>query len=749
MLNFSRRNELKSFQMPHVRHLVATALVVATLAGCVGSAETVVITDRPDPPPVVEAPPPPQPVVSPLDTVRARRFDQGKMWTFDNPPLQYFADAYGFRPDEEWFEHARLGALRFATYCSASFVSPHGLVVTNHHCARESITAVARDDEDLLENGFHAASLEEERRVDDLFVEQLVAISEITDTVYAQLEGVSNAARRAQIVRQTITSIEEERTGDAQARDSLLRVEVIELYEGGQYSAYTFRRYEDVRLVLAPELAVAYFGGNPDNFTYPRYSLDFSFFRVYGPDEEPITSENYFRWSTEGADEDDLVFVVGNPGSTSRLATVSQLIFERDYSLPQRLATLRSRAAILEGYIDENPGAAEEYGLVNVLFSLDNSIKATAGQLRGLRNPYLIARRRAAQEDFREDLAERDSLQLLYGDVFDEIAALQTAREAPADQLEAFTGFGSPSLSSHIMVRAFYVYLYSVASQRPGMPSQQLENIREEAMAVEEWPASLEEEFIAARLRDLQASLGALDPTVEALLGERTPGEVAEEIVNETALTDSAGTAELLEAGYLESDDPTVPLIEALAPLYLTMSRRMAGVRARQQALNAELARARFAIYGESVPPDASFSLRLADGIVDGYTYNGTRAPWHTTYFGMYDHYYSYVVRDAWELPPDWADKPAGLDLDVPLNLVSTNDITGGNSGSPLLNTDLELVGVIFDSNIEGLPNQYLYRDAQARAVSVDARGILEAVRDVYGADRIVAELLDQELGTP
>ena len=733
--------------MKNVSRWIPLIIITATLAGCVGTAETVEVTERAEPPAdTMEVPrPAPEPAVSSLDTVEAQRFDQGKMWTFDNPPLDYFATAYSFTPDDEWFEHARLGALRFSTYCSASFVSPHGLVATNHHCARESITEVAREGEDLMEEGFYASSLEAEREVDDLYVEQLISIEEVTDTVMAEVAEIEDANQRQRALGRIVSNIQEEMTADVRQRDSLLRVEVVELYAGGQYSAYTFRRYEDVRLVMAPELQVAYFGGDPDNFTYPRFALDFSFFRVYNDAGEPLESPQFFPWSTEGADEGDLVFAVGNPGSTSRLSTVSQLIYQRDFALPQQLAALRTRAAILEDYIDAHPVEAQEHDLENTLFSLSNSIKSMSGQLEGLRDPYLIARRSDAQEDFQEELAERDSLQNLYGDVFERIQALQQTREATSDQQAAFTGFGSPAISSHILIRAFYAYVYSVAAQR-GVAPGQIENLRSEAVGVEPWPPELEEAYITARLRALREHLGERDPTVQEILGGRTPETVAERIVSGTALTDSAATATLLENGYLNSGDPTVRLIQAMAPLYLTMSRQMSDLRTREQAFASDLARARFAIYGERIPPDASFSLRLADGVVKGYQYNGTWAPWHTNYYGMYDHFYSYVERDAWDLPENWEDKPPALDLPVPLNLVSTNDITGGNSGSPLLSRDLELVGIVFDGNIEALPNQYLYRDVRARAISVDARGILEAVRDVYQAERIVLELTEHEL---
>lgn len=727
------------------------SVVLATFAGCAVSGETAVVTERPVTVPrdtLVTGQVPTQPqMADPLgyDTVTAGRFDAGKMWTFDNPPLDYFDEAYGFRPDETWFERARLGALRFSTYCSASFVSPSGLVMTNHHCGRESVTDVTLAGEDLLENGFYAPSLEEERKVTDLYVDQLISIEDATDDVYPAVANITDDNRRSEVLANTIKSLQDRLTAEAKVRDTTYHVQVIELYSGGQYSAYTFKRYHDVRLVMAPELNIGYFGGDPDNFTYPRYVLDMSFFRVYGDDGQPLKTDNYFKWSENGTQAGDIVFVIGNPGSTDRLSTVSQLEFERDFNLPQQIEVMESRTDILRDYIEAHPEEAEEFELKNQVFSLDNSIKATSGQLAGLRDPYLIARRAAAERELQQKIAAVDSLSRQYGNVISDIRLLQQSKESVASQSRAFAGFGSPLLGSHILLRALYGYIYSFLDSR-GAPQSQLDEIRKEAVAVTDWPAEVERRYVAERFRAIQSMFGLADPTVRRVLGGKTPEEAAETLVSNTALIDSAGFVGLLESGYLGSGDPSVSVIEALAPLYFTFSQQVENLQSREESLNARLARARYAILGTSIPPDASFSLRLADGIVAGYEYNGTLAPVHTTFFGMYNRYFAYDKEEPWELPERWVPRPAELDLDTPLNLVTTNDITGGNSGSPLLNRDLEVVGLIFDSNIQALPNDYLYLHEQGRAIAVDSRGIMEALDDVYEADRIVIELKTGEL---
>ena len=722
-------------------------------AGCISTGETAIVTERP----VMVVPdsadgasaPTSAPVASsaramPYDTVQARRFDSGKMWTFDNPPLDYFQEAYNFSPDTTWFNRARLGALRFADFCSASFVSPSGLVMTNHHCGRQSVTDVSQPGENLLDNGFYAEALEEERKVEDLYVDQLIAIENVTDRVYSAAEKARGREDQARARERQVERIQNRMQTAAQARDSSLQVQVIELYNGGQYSAYTFRRYDDVRLVMAPELALGFFGGDADNFTYPRYALDMAFFRVYGDEGEPLQTANYFPWSQEGADEGDVVFVVGSPGSTSRLATISQLAFERDFSLPQQLDILGKRAEILGTYIEANPDSAEAYDLRNRLFSINNSIKNLTGQLEGLQEGYLTARRGAAERQLQERIVATDSLRERYGDVLDEIEELQLAKEAVVDQAGAFTAFGNPDAGSALLTRALYGYVISLMRQRGGGP-EQIEEYREEALKIGDVPTEVEEALVAARLRQMQQYLGERDLTVRRLLDGRTPEAFASDLVARSALVDSSGFAELLGKSYLSSKDASVPVIEAIAPIFFTYSQQLGELEEQEGDLEAALARARFAVEGTSFPPDASFSLRIADGVVKGYRYNGTQAPPHTTLFGLYADYYAYGPDSDWALPESWLEAPETLDRSTALNLVSTNDITGGNSGSPLLNQDLEVVGLIFDSNIEALPNEFLYTDDAARAISVDARGMLEALDEVYDADRLVLELTTGE----
>ncbi|MEX1054589.1 MAG: S46 family peptidase, partial [Rhodothermales bacterium] len=409
------------------------------------------------------------------------------MWTFEHPPIDYIEETYGFRPDSQWFARARLGALRIPG-CTASFASSSGLIVTNHHCARESVSDVTREGETLLEDGFYAPTLEEERKAEDMYAEQLIELRDVTSEVYDVPEGIEN---KAEARRQRADQIQERMDREAKARDSTLTVQVVELYHGGRYSAYTFRRYEDVRLVFAPELEVGSFGGDPDNFTYPRYSLDFSFFRAYGTDGKPLTPDHFFRWSVAGSKEGDAVFVVGNPGSTSRLSTVSQLRFERDYAIPQAVDLLRSRLNTVESYVEAHPDSAQEFDLKNVQHQISNQLKKNEGELAGLRDPDIIARRQAAEDRLKADISTVDSLREEFGSAFAMIEDLQRSKEAVSPQSRGFTFFASDVTDSHVLVRAVYGYFLSIMSQR-GAPPDRVKEIREDAMKLEDWPEELE-----------------------------------------------------------------------------------------------------------------------------------------------------------------------------------------------------------------------------------------------------------------
>lgn len=719
-------------------------LLAAAATGCGGPAGTVA-----EPTPAVgpadtvpEIAPEARPVsiVPPgLDTVTAGRFDNGKMWTFEYPPLEYFAETYDFEPDSTWFARARLGALRIPN-CSASFVSRFGLVMTNHHCARESITQVSLADENLLDDGFYAQSLAEERQVEDFYAEQLVAIEDVSDDVFAALEGVVGEEERAARREETTEEIGNRVAAAYGGEEGGIEVEIIALWDGARYSAYVFKRYDDVRLVMAPHGKVAFFGGDPDNFTYPRYDVDMSFFRVYGEQGEPLQTDYFFPWDVEGVQEGEAVFVIGNPGTTNRLQTVAQLEYRRDVQEKAVINFTDSRARALQAYYDEHPDIGEDLDLRNQIFSLQNSRKLYEGMWEGLHDPVTMAKRRDSERDFREAIEADSALARRYGDLLERMASIQRQKAEWQADVGAFFALGSPDYESTLLLRAWSGFLYLIQRQR-GTPEESLADLKQGMLVLEDQPLELQHMLLTARLRDFNDYLGESSPTVMRIMGGLSPAEAADILLSQSVLSDSASTAEALEAGTLTLSDPGLQLIGSFIQQFANFQVTMQELEEQEEAIAMELGRARFEVYGTRFPPDATFSLRIADGVVRGYDYNGTVAPYYTTYYGMYDRFYSFGAGSDWDLPAAWLQPPQAFDLSTPLNFVLTADIIGGNSGSPVINTDLQTVGLVFDGNIESLPGDYIYDPTQNRAVAVDVRGMLAALDEIYDADRLVLEL--------
>ncbi len=663
---------------------------------------------------------------------RAGRFDQGKMWTFDHPPVDYFAETYGFTPDEEWFRHARLGTLRIPG-CTASFVSPTGLVLTNHHCARGHAVSVALEGEPILDDGFYARSLGEERLVNGMWADQLVDIRDITPEVEAAMAGVADDAGREQMRQEIIQEVQERIEAEAGPGH---HVEIISIYNGALLSAYVFRRYTDLRLVLIPELKIGFFGGDPDNFTYPRYTLDIALFRVYENDK-PLEVSYYFPMSNKGVKEGDPVFVIGNPGSTFRLSTVAELTFRRDVQEPALLDLIETRLAALESLLAEAPSEGQD-ALINQIFSLQNARKLYTGRVKALNDPVVAARRMDAEEQFMTAIEQTPALGEQYGDLIGRMREVQEEKRAYGDAFRAFLALNPvSSLGAAVLRRALLVHEYvGLADASQGIPG----NVHAQLALIEDQPAALQTAFLAARFQTWLDRFGPENALVVDILGERSPEEAAQHVVEHSMLAEAAVAMEALQAGSITEADPAMQVVDAIVEKLTAYRSAMAALAVEEQSLAQQIGRARYAVYGVETPPDATFSLRIADGVVQGYPYNGTVAPPYTTYYGLYDHYYSYGADTPWDIPARWLTPPGNFEMRTPLNFVSTNDTIGGNSGSPVIGPDLRLAGLLFDGNIESLSGDFIYLTARARSISVDARGILEALDDMYGADRLVLE---------
>jgi hypothetical protein len=680
-----------------------------------------------------------------LDTVKAGRFDFGKMWTFEFPPTDWFREAYGVTPDRAWFDHARLGALRLPN-CSASFVSPNGLVMSNHHCAREALAQVNRGGEDLSNNGLYAKTRAEERAVEDTHLDQLIDIVDVTDEVSSKLNGVSDDDR-ADKQQEVFEQIQERLAKEKGGEQAGINVEVISLFNGGHYSAYVFHRYTNIKLVAAPELQIGFYGGDPDNFTYPRYNLDFSFWRVYDDRGQPLnTSQWYFKLDDDGLKDGDPVFVIGNPGSTSRLQTVAELEFRRDVSDKGVLAFLEHRMALEQKYMDEHPVESAQMDLLDTYFGASNSQKAYAGQLRGLSDPIILTKRLRAQQEFQDSLSKPARVKE-YGGLIARLAELQKEKMPQAAGYGAFLALTNPDYESATLARAMLAF-QAMNAARSGNPDAGA-GVRAAFRAIKDKPAELEQAFIAARFQEFADNYGANTPWVQSILKGKTPMDAAKDVLAHTVLADSATAIAAMEGGSLSPSDAAIAVVQAYLPAFAAFQQLLGRLSGEEESIQAKLGRARMDIYGtRMLPPDATFSLRIADGLVKGYPYNGTIAPPFSTFYGFYDRHYSFAsqyakdpAKSPWALPEAWLPPPAGLDLSTPMDFVFDADIIGGNSGSPVVDKELEVVGLVFDGNIESLPGDYIYLPELNRAVAVDGRGIVEALSKVYHMDGLVNEL--------
>jgi hypothetical protein len=660
------------------------------------------------------------------------------MWTFEYAPVEYFRETYNFNPDEAWFERARLGSVRLPN-CSGSFISANGLVMTNHHCAREQISQVSQDGENLLDDGFYAETLQDERKIEDYYIDQLVDIQDVTDRILSAIDSSNMELSDAR--RTAIQTLQAQLNAQLEGQENIL-VQIVSLYNGGRYSAYTFRRYTDIRMVMAPELVIGYFGGDTDNFTYPRYNLDMTFYRVYDGDE-PLRTPYYFPFAKNDLQEGDAVFLIGNPGSTTRQQTVAQLTYRGIYGDYFRARYINRAIAGLEAFSNYDADAAEEMDLRNFIFALKNADKFYGGQVEALRDPFLMGRRIDNENRFRAAIEANDELAETYLPVLDRIIAIQVEKIQWAQF--NYPGLGiSPNsrLSSAVMQRGLLAFLYDYYLQT-GMPQAQIDQLGSRLMSVYDKPMMLDRSLLVSRLQLFIEILGEDHAVIAAMLDGQSIEAVADEIMRESALTTREGTEAMLASGsIIESNDPMIVLVSNFAPNLLEAQQNYQRLSVEEGELLSQLGRAWFAVYGTSVPPDATFSLRISDGVVSRYEYNGTVAPAFTTFYGLYDRYHSHVGEPEWDLPAKWKRPSVTLDLSTPINFVSTNDIIGGNSGSPVVNINLEIVGLAFDSNIEGMgSSDFILDDRSARAVNVDARGMLESLRHVYNADRIVREI--------
>lgn len=674
-----------------------------------------------------------------LSIAAPRLFADEGMWTFDNLPVKLLKEHYGFTPAPEWVEHLQKASVRFNDGGSGSFVSKDGLVLTNHHVALGQLQKMSTAEKDFVKEGFFAHKPSEEIECPDLEINVLMSMENVTARVLGAVdpkapEKEQNEARKGEIAR--ITKESTEKTG--------LRSDVVELYQGGEYWLYRYKKYTDMRLVMAPELQAAFYGGDYDNFTYPRYALDFAFFRVY-ENGKPVHPEHFLTWSKDGAADGELTFVTGHPGHTDRLLTVAQLESARDGGLPLYLEVARKKRA--DYYEYSARGEEQARRAKDRIFGVENAIKAVTGEYEGLLDPALLKSKKADEDALRKAVAaSKDPAGRAARAAWSRIAAAQ--KKSDSRRLQTTYRSYAPT-----KVAALAVSLVRMAAETAKPNDKRWEEYRDSNLESLRFrlfsPAPLYpdmEEFLLERsLRDALDKLGPNDEFVKTALGGRSPAAVAKGLIAGTKLFDPAERRKLADGGekaVAESKDSLIVWVRALDPLY-RKSRKWHEDEV-ESVLVAEgnrIAKARFAVYGKSTYPDATFTLRLSYGKVAGYESGTTMVAPFTTFYGLYDRALGHGEKPPYDLAPRVKAAQGKLDLATKVNFVTTNDIIGGNSGSPVVDAKGELVGLIFDGNIPSLVGRYAYDGTRNRSVAVHSSGILEAMRTIYGMGSLADEV--------
>lgn len=659
------------------------------------------------------------------------------MWTFDNPPLKQLKDKYNFVPTKEWLDHVRLSSVRLNDGGSGSFISPHGLLLTNHHVARGQLQKNSTAEHNYIENGFYAATQDKEMKSPDLEVNVLMSMEDVTKRVQDAIKGAGSPEKEFAARRAAIAQIEKESLDKTR-----LRSDVVTLYQGGEYWLYRYKKYTDVRLVFAPEQQAAFFGGDPDNFTFPRHDLDLALFRVY-ENGKPIETKDYLKWNPKGAADEELVFVSGHPGSTQRNDTVAQLQFERDLAMPTILKIYHARLQVLRDYSAK--GAEQARQADSRIFGFENSVKAINGEYLGLKDPTVMADKQKQEDEFRAKVMSNPQWKSEWGGAWDAIAEAEKKAGTRTRDMY-YHGLDSTLANFATSIVQYAAEIRKPDGDRlPGFHDAQLESLRFQLASPAPIYPQMEIARIAGALQLDVENAGPDDPFVKAVLNGRMPAPVAAELVNGTKLGDPAYRKQLLEGGeaaVLASTDPMIVLARKLDPMRRELIKWTEdNVQSVEERSGEELGKARFAVYGKTTYPDATFTLRLSYGQVKGYPMNGTKAPSKTTFYGLYDRAYSFDLKPPFNLPARYAEGKSKLDLATPLDFVTTNDIIGGNSGSPVINRAGEIVGLIFDGNIESLVGDFVYSGETNRAVAVHTAAMTEALRKLYGTSAVLKEL--------
>jgi len=670
-------------------------------------------------------------------SLNAAHADEG-MWTLNGFPTDKVQKAYGFSATQAWLDHVRLSSARLAGGCSGSFVSENGLVMTNHHCAHSCIEQLSKSGKDFVAAGFYAKTEADEVRCPEIEVNRLVDISDVTDTMHTATKGlVGKPFNDAQ--KSEMSKIEKDCSGGADT----VRCDVVTLYHGGKYNLYKYHRFQDVRLVFAPEFATAFFGGDPDNFMFPRFDFDISFLRVY-ENGKPLNNPEYFKWSEKGGKEGDLTFVTGHPGRTSRLLTVSELEFQRDTSLPLALIN----GSELRGYVTEFQNRSEEAKRISetILFRVENSLKAFKGKEATLLDPAFFDKKRADEKSFRSKVNSNPKWKKEYGSAWTEIAQA----EAELKKIYIPLAYTENNRNMNSQLFAIAKTLVRLAQELPKpngtrfreYADSNMPNVKQTLFSEAPVYNELESAMMSFSLTKMREALTADNSIVKKALGKHSPAQLAKILVEGSRLANVEYRKKLFDGGQNainESTDPMIRFAVLMDPDARTYRKKFEDEIEPVLKRNSEkIAQAQFAVQGTGTYPDATFTLRISYGQIKGYDQDSGHVEPLTTLGGAFERN---TGNDPFALPASWLKAKPKLALDTPLNFCSTNDIIGGNSGSPVINDKAEVVGLIFDGNIQSLGGDYAFDPVVNRAVAVHSAGILEMLSKIYGADRIVNDL--------